>query len=182
MRPRVAPLAFAALAVLVLSPAARAVPITGYAVGTVLREHDARIVGFPRFAVGSPVYVRYTYDLDPATPLPHPFGQPHVRLEFQAGGITSGAIFSFTRAVVDGDSLFLEGATNLAGSVLRMDGDSGTFEWSVDLGGPTGGFLAAVTRVADDSTFPTPEPSTLVMGLVGAGLLGIAWNRRRRAA
>jgi hypothetical protein len=55
MPPRVAPLAFVALAVLVLSRTARAVPITGYAFGHVVEDlSDA----FPNFIAPPHVHLR----------------------------------------------------------------------------------------------------------------------------
>ena len=58
---------------------------------------------------------------------------------------------------LDADSLRLVAGNGDWYSVLALDGDAGTFLYQLDLGGFTGGYLASMTRVADDSAFPAPS-------------------------
>ena len=174
------------LLVAVAAPPARALPITGYAIGQVTenRSFDSP-GGGPRpyeFTVGEAVFVRFTYDLDPPAP-PFPGWLPITVDLATGGGFTFRTSFpTFTRGEEDGETLTLVVARDPWTVDLRFVGDTGRMEYARDLGVPGEGFLAALTRVADDSAFPTPEPSTLVMGLVGVGLLGLAEMRRRRVA
>ena len=66
------------LLVAVATPPARALPVTGYAIGQVTENRSfSSPGGGPRlyeFTVGEAVYVRFTYDLDPpASPFPDRF-------------------------------------------------------------------------------------------------------------
>jgi hypothetical protein len=187
MRPLVAPLALAALAALVPSPSARAVPITGYAFGHVTEDLSA---DYPNarppvnFTFGERVTLRYTYDLDPPDPV-FPGRQP-VTLEIHTGGgfnsTATGLLFSTARGVWP--DLRLQTGGDIRSYELLFAGGEGTLTYSLDLPSYVAGFRAAVIRsdffVPLD--FPVPEPSTLVMGGIGGLLaLGYAWRRRRAA-
>lgn len=55
----------------------------------------------------------------------------------------------------------------------------GRFTYTRDGGVGSEGFDADMVRVADSSGFPVPEPSTMAMGAIGVGMLGLAEVRRR---
>ena len=176
------------LLVAIATPPARALPVTGYAMGQVTENRSfSSPSGGPapyEFTVGEAVYVRFTYDLDPPpSPFPDPDRFPLTVDLATGGGFTFRALLpTFTRGVENGETLILIALRDPWTVDLRFVGDTGWMVYQRDLGVPGEGFLAALTRVADDSAFPTPEPSTLVMGLVGVGLLGLAGMRRRRVA
>ncbi len=170
----------------VVATPARAMPITGYAIGQVTENRSFFSPGGgPRpyeFTVGEAVYVRFTYDLDPPAPLFPGWKSVMFDLATGSGFSRQTPLATFTRAEVAGESLYLVASQDPWTVDLRFVGDVGRIDYSRDLGAPTEGFLATLTRVADDSAFPTPEPSTLSMGLVGVGMLGVAVMRRRRVA
>jgi hypothetical protein len=161
----------------------QAVPITGYAIGQVTanRSFYSSPFGGPRpidFVVGDPVYVRFFYDPD--------WPESTKLVAFQL--IVANALRwttpapNQTRIFEDEDTLLLDASGGPGfGVSMRLEGGAGTLAYGFDMGSNAEGFLARVTRVADDSAFPTPEPSGLVMGLIGVVGLGLAWNRKRSA-
>jgi hypothetical protein len=185
MRPCVAPLAIVALAVLVPSSAARAVPITGYAFGHVVEDLSAAWPHFipPRtFAFGERVTLRYTYDLDPPDPAWGP--RPEVRFEvFTAGGHEQRTDFASSTSVQgDWPDFRLRLAADPWSYDLRFAGGEGTLPYEVDYPNGVAGFRAVVDRTDEflPVDFPAPEPSTLALGGIGGVLaLGYAWRRKR---
>lgn len=171
---------------LLLAPAARAVPITGYAIGEVTTNDTAGGAGHPSvytFTPGETVYLAFTYELDP----PEGYRYP-AKLDFNLA--TSGGFRALhvTNAGPGGRSTGSD-----SGGVLRLlldqglrelgmtlAGDTGSISWSYDAGSNTEGFQGTLTRVADTSTFPLPEPSGIAMGMIGACGLGLVrWRKRR---
>ncbi len=63
--------------------------------------------------------------------------------------------------------------------LLRFPG--GTLDFSRE-GRFDQSFLSTVSPVVDASDFPVPEPSTLALGAIGVGVLGLAEMRRRKGA
>lgn len=173
-----------ALALVALAPSTLpAVPITGYAFGQVIQDRSSSSSGGGpnpyHFTVGEAVYVRFTYDLDPPSPLFD--GWVHVAFDLHAGGFSfSAPAATNTRVDLDGETLRLIAGRDPWAITMRLTGDDGTLAYSRDLGAPTEGFFATLTRVADDSAFPTPEPSGLLSGAIGMALVGLFrlyWGR-----
>lgn len=177
---RLAPL----ILLLLTAAPASAAPITGYAFGHVTRDLGTGL-GVPRsFAFGEAVTLRYTYDLDPPDPV---FGnRPSVAFEVQTGsGLSVSAPFGTASAVrVDGDFLRVFSALDPRSFDLRLTAGIGTLAFDVDLPLGSWGFVAAVERTETflPPTMHAPEPSGLLMMLMGSGVLGLAYNNRRRQA
>ncbi len=176
-----------ALIVLCAASDAHAVPVTGYAMGRVTENRSTTFPSFPRpyrFTPGEGVYLRFTYDLDPpqttstmrARIAVDLFTEHGFRLEFFSSPSSQS-----TGSEVGG-VLRLDLASDPMSIDLGFTGSVGTIFYSRDLGSPSEGFRADVVRVADASDFPVPEPSTLALGAIGAGVLGVAGMRRRKAA
>lgn len=172
-----------AMIVLLSASSAHAVPITGFAVGTVTMDRVS--LGFYPvpyiFTVGESVSVRFTYDTDPV--FQQPGGGAWIEFDITTGGgfAFRTSIPTFTRVVDTGEGLTLVAFRDPWIIDLRFVGDTGRIEYSRDLGAPGEGFIASLTRVAS----PVPEPSTLALGLVGTAVAGLArrgWTRRRAAA
>ena len=185
MRPRLAPLALVALAVLVPSPAARAVPITGYAFGYITKDYSTDYPNAlpPRtFTVGERVTLSYTYDADVAG---FPAAKSVAFLVLTGSGFELD-VRSPAFGIIQGawPDLRLAAATPLSTLELRFVNGEGIFSYEVDLPSYVAGFRASVIRT---DTFlpvdaPVPEPSTLALGGIGGVLaLGYAWRRRRAA-
>jgi hypothetical protein len=171
------------LLLLALAPPARAVPITQYAFGRVTRDFSAATPGVipPRtFAVGEGVSIRYVYDLDAP-------GGPSVRFDlFTAGGMEVHQQAPPAFASVQGawPDLRIRSSADIWLLDLRYSGGVGVLDYEIDLPSSVAGFRASVQRT---DTFlpadsPVPEPSTLSLGAIGAGVLGLAWARRRGGA
>jgi hypothetical protein len=171
---------------LLLSAPARAVPITQYAFGRVVRDQSVDFPNFrpPRtFALGEGVTLRITYDLDP--PVSPPGGRATVAFDLlTAGGFESHQGFA-TGTSVQGawPDLRLRASLDPWLIDLQYAGGLGSLLYEVDFPNGVVGFRATVQRT---DTFlpadsPIPEPSTLALGAIGAGVLGLAWTRRRRA-
>lgn len=172
MRPRLALLA------LLLAPApASATPVTAYAMGQVTRDfftpdHGTSLYDF---AIGEHVFLRILYDLDP--PRPGELSPVSIAVDMESE-------FGFRRTIKTTPLARSRGSE--VGGVLRLSFDSDPIGFALVLGESTGtatftrdsilgseGFAADIVRVADDSAFPSPEPSTLALGMVGMTLIGI---------
>jgi PEP-CTERM motif len=136
------------------------------------------------FTLGELVFIRFVYDLD-APPIT-PTSTARIAVEISSE-------FGFRRAF--SSSGLTRSSGSEAGGVLRLNldfdpihfalslGESfGTIAYTRDGGAGNEGFDANLTRVPDASLFPAPEPSTLAMGAIGAGVLALAGMRRRKAA
>jgi hypothetical protein len=65
-------------------------------------------------------------------------------------------------------------------ALLVFEGDIGTMQLSheYNLGRTQDAFRADLVRVAALPELTAPEPSTLLMGLIGAALAGVGWRLR----
>jgi hypothetical protein len=95
-------------------------------------------------------------------------------LEFYTG--TGGITLTYTDPT--GTALASTALPTLA-DLLRFPG--GTLDFYRE-GRFDQGFRSTVRQVADASDFPVPEPSTLALGAIGVGVLGLAGMRRRKGA
>lgn len=173
-------LAAPALILLSLAPDARAILVTGYAIGTVTNNFSEGPKAYP-FAVGQPIYLRYQYDLDPSLPTPR-VGVLILTddgLHFEMGTEVGGGRMNF--ATVSGANLSLDAEKIDRNVTIRLVGDNGFMTGYREISTlASDGFRADIHRVSGPEDFPVPEPSTLVSGMIGAGLLGLAaWRRRR---
>lgn len=164
------PLALA-LAVLCTSPA-HAVPVTSYAMGVVAEDRSVPSPFLPVhvFTPGEAVYVEYTIDDDPGAGYPFP---ARLRVElFTADGWRSILMTNnLLPGISEGGGDSLRFAQTDRGVELSA-GVGGFLAYSRDIGPAGEGFLATLAP-ADPADFPAPEPSTLALGLVGVGLLGL---------
>lgn len=184
-----------AVVLLLLAPVARAMPVTYSGTGTIETAysyyHSTPGWGpLYDFAVGETVHVEVTYELTP-------YNNPgYVPVWFFAS--TSGGGYV---SIVPDDAIGGQGYVTEVDGVLRAintvdgtgsvyifpDAGGGDGEVLVNFGRDDGtgsvghGFSTHLTlaRSPADLPFPAPEPSTLAMGLVGVGLVGLArWRRR----
>jgi hypothetical protein len=200
------PLALALVVVLSASSSAHAVLVTGRAMGAITLNGSPP--GTYQFTPGEAVFVTFEYDPQLSEvfgPAP-PSGQRYL-VRPGTFGVTTGGGFaargtpppnslSSQAIVVNGatDIFELEIFTGSSGITLRFTDPTGTALSSTALptlaellrfpGGTLDygrefdgvGFRATVVPVAD---FPVPEPSTLALGLIGVGVLGLARHKVR---
>ena len=173
------PVASAIALVVLFSPDAHAVLITGYAEGvvTVPRSYQSPTgqVAYI-FTLGESVSVRYEYDDSyPAV----------MRVSFEietSGGYTfhnHGGLAGGDVQQGPGGQLLLWSAAGTwsVGVSFRAGVDEGRLEFHNDRTTSDEAFLATVTRAPDP--LHAPEPGGLAMGVVGAGLVAFArWRRR----
>jgi hypothetical protein len=168
---------------LLLAPApAQAVLITGYALGSVTRNGSSG-PGAHHFFPGENVYLVFQYDLDPALFMP--------RIGLDAS-TTDGFQILFTTGIgppksnigFERDSILsLNTSDGSRDARIRFDGDVGTLEIFRERNNGTtiDAFDASLVRLEGPISLPLPEPSGLVLGAIGAGLVGfMGWRRRRR--
>jgi hypothetical protein len=124
--------------VAVVAPPARAMPITGYAIGRVTENRSFYSPGGgPRpyeFTVGEAVYVRFTYVLDPHAPLFPDWKSVTFDLVTGSGFSRQEPFATFTRVEVAGESLYLVASQDPGAVDLRFVGDIGRIDFSRDLG------------------------------------------------
>ena len=170
------------LLLMLLAPApARAVLVTGYGLATVTRN-DSIGPGSYQFFVGESVYLVFQYEFDPTLPM------PRIGLTAETG---NGFNILFTTGIGPGKSnigsengtfLSLNTSDMSRDARIRLDGDTGTFDVFREFnnGRSIDSFAASLMRLAGPIAVPLPEPSTLALGLVGAGVVLLGrWRKRR---
>lgn len=165
---------------------------------------------FP-FTVGASVYLAYQIETDRLLAMPTPGEyviqlasfQLQTSDGFSGGGMQIGAVSPGRLAVINGPtdrvvimfgmpsaniSLVFTDPTGqainslavpMAADLLRFPGVAITLARELALSADQ--FNATGVPVPSAADFPVPEPSTLAMGLVGSGLLGLACLRRMGA-
>jgi hypothetical protein len=166
------------LFLLVLSPSlALATPITGFAVGQIT-INDSNGPGSHPFAVGEQVRITFTYDVDPG------LRSPRLAVDVETPGffwtLGHGPEHSDNIVTVSGDYLGMAVYNDVKFALLVFEGDHGTMQLSheYNLGRTQDAFRADLVRVAALPELTAPEPSTLVMGLIGAIAAGVGWRMR----
>lgn len=203
------PLVAALLMLPCLAAPAGAVPIVGYVRGEItLGYYDPNPGGLDpfRFAPGSTAYISYAFDHGLSRDTGggryelRGSGFNYITSEGHSGTVTGGTDVD-TVQVRDGavDTVgFTLGAS--AGTLILIFSDptgqainstnlptisdlsrfsTVTIKFMRELGRGSDGFDATGIPVASAAAFPVPEPSGLVMGLVGMGLAGLGWSRCR---
>jgi hypothetical protein len=174
MRRLIAPL----LLLLLTPPFAHAVPVTGYALGQVT-INDSNGPGSHPFAVGEQVRVTFTYDVDPG------LRSPRLAVDVATPGYSwtlgHGPEHSDNIVTVSGNYLGMAVYNDVKFALLVFDGDLGNMQLSheYNLGRTQDAFRADLVRVAALPELTAPEPSTLLMGLIGALAVGAGWRIRR---
>lgn len=175
-----------AAVLLLLAPAAGATPITLYGTGSIETAYSFAAPGhepFYKFAVGEAIALEVTYDL---TPFNNPGYVPVWFFATTAGGgyvsITPRDGDGFgSVGIVDGVLRGLNTVDGTGSIYMDFDDDSMHVNFGRDDGtGSAGhGFTATVTRQELPGVLAAPEPSAMTLGLVGAGLVGLARLRRK---